>query len=572
MCETSEVIVLSSDDEDAKDAGPQPKTAKRAEPTAQPKRNSAGRDGDDDDDDEDDETYDARDIKRRKNGKGIPESAPIKLFATHQDLHVRTLTSDPEHWSRSQCLTLREMLGYDGSLNGRATIDWMVVSNFLIDFEFLINEIPELLSLPRCVVFYGEPDTPPAPWLGACPDRVDFRQLRPSDPPNSPTNPLRSTMSYGVHHTKAFLVGLSSGMLRVVIHTSNLRKEDVHLKTQAAYIQDFPLKASGETATAPSDFENDLVTYFESYGYKRRVIWGATGPAETLSERLRAYDYSGTSVVLIPSIPGYHPSRGRSFGHLKLRHAISAHASPTPIAGCPIVCQFSSIGSLNEKYLLELQRSMDASQVPRSNGGQGRPWDRLAAASPRRGASCSATQLSLRFVYPTMQEICDSVEGPEGGKSVPGRVKNLDGKAFLKPLLHKWAPSAPKGTIRTAVNPLWKSRNVPHVKTYYQLGADSTSMQWFVVSSHNLSMAAWGTVIHPQFCRPDPRLMVRSWELGVFVSPSLLQRCTRLVPWSPDDRGYQDGDVTVPLPYKLVPELYGANDLPWAVDRPLLFS
>jgi tyrosyl-DNA phosphodiesterase-1 len=171
-----------------------------------------------------------------------------------------------------------------------------------------------------------------------------------------------------------------------------------------------------------------------------------------------------------------------------------------------------------------------------------------------------------------VREICTSVEGPQGGNSVPGRVKNLDGKPFLKPLLHKWAASTPVATDRNEINPLWKSRNVPHIKTYYQLGADSTSMQWFVVSSHNLSMAAWGTVIHPQFCRPDPRLMIRSWELGVFVTPSLIQGCTRLVPWSASAGAYDEGDVTVPLPFKLVPDLYGANDLPWAVDRPIHFT
>jgi tyrosyl-DNA phosphodiesterase 1 len=173
-------------------------------------------------------------------------------------------------------------------------------------------------------------------------------------------------------------------------------------------------------------------------------------------------------------------------------------------------------------------------------------------------------------VYPTVREICTSIEGPAGGNSVQGRVKNLDDKAFLKPLLRKWSTALkPNGA---SDNPLHKSRNVPHIKTYYQLGQDSQSMQWFVVSSHNMSMAAWGTVIHPQFCRPDARLMIRSWELGVFVSPSLLPGCTRLVPWTADSTTTtpcREGDVTIPLPFKLIPDVYGPNDVPWAVDRPV---
>jgi tyrosyl-DNA phosphodiesterase 1 len=496
----------------------------------------------------------------------VPRSAPIKLFATDLDLQARMSSSDPMHWSRSQCLTLREMLGYDGSLNGAASVEWMILSNFIVNFEFLLGEIPEILSIPRTVVFYGECDTPTAPWLSACEGRVEFRQLRPGDPPRSPTNPLRNTMSYGVHHTKAFLLGLSNGSLRVIIHTTNLRPEDLRCKAQAAYIQDFPLKAAPGTSAKPAcAFENDLVAYFDSYGFTKRVVWGSGGPVETLSQRLRAYDYSTASAVLVPSIPGYHPATGPSLGHLKLRHALENHAQPSPGPGSPIVCQFSSIGSLNEKYLLELQRSMDTSQVP-ARGTVRRPWDKPAPSPAHRGGGSSANRLKLQLVYPTEREICTSVEGPPGGNSVPGRVKNLDDKAFLKPLMRKWSSaSTPSGTSN---NPLHKPRNVPHIKTYYQLGQDSQSMQWFVVSSHNLSMAAWGTVIHPQFCRPDARLMIRSWELGVFVSPSLLPGCTRLVPWTPEIK-HRDGDVTVPLPFKLVPDSYGAGDVPWAVDRPM---
>jgi hypothetical protein len=145
--------------------------------------------------------YDSHHTKKPRThaaaGREVPRSAPIKLFATDLDLQARKSSSDPTHWSRSQCLTLREMLGYDGSLNGEASVEWMILSNFIVNFEFLLGEIPEILSIPRTVVFYGECDTPTAPWLSACEGRVEFRQLRPGDPPRSPTNPLRNTMPTG---------------------------------------------------------------------------------------------------------------------------------------------------------------------------------------------------------------------------------------------------------------------------------------------------------------------------------------------------------------------------------------
>lgn len=519
--------------------------------------------------------------RRLAQATGAPRQAPIKLFATAQDLQERQRSGDPNHWSRSQCLTLREMIGYDGDLNGGASIEWMILSNFLVDLDFLLEEMPELLSVPRTIVFYGEADSSIAPWQTASQGRVSFRQLRPSDPPGSATNPLRMTMSYGVHHTKAFLVGLDNGTVRVIIHTSNLRREDMRMKAQAAFLQDFPSKCS--SSPTASHFEEDLVSYFESYGFRDRVVWGSVGPSVPLSQCLKSYDFSAAEGVLIPSIPGYHSIQDCSVGHLKLRRAVAHHTHGTQRASAPVTCQFSSIGSLNEKYLVELQSSMDTRQQssqsspqqsrlvdtkPAAKPGASRPWDskpKAKAVAPAKDTNPRTSfPLNLRLVYPTMEEIVSSLEGPGGGNTVPGRVKNLDAKPFLRALLHRWAPRAASSAD---CNPLWKPRNVPHLKTYFQLGADHESMQWLLVTSHNLSMAAWGNTIRPQFCRPESRLMIRSWELGVFVSPSLL-RASRLVPWSPQ-REFLDGDVTVPLPYKLIPDPYVPSDVPWAVDRPM---
>lgn len=525
---------------------------------------------------------------QEKPSQQLQLEAPIKLFATSQDKRERAAHgTDRSHWSWSQCQTLREMLRIDSR---DISIDWLVIANYIIDFDFLLDLIPELLSVKRIVVFYGVADSDPKGWKHACsPENcVDFVCLRPSDPANSANNPLPHSILYSVHHSKLFLAGYSDTTCRVVIHTANLRYGDIHCKAQAAYIHDFLLKPTDPaTGTAPSSsaFEDTLVTYVDSYRYRKPQRWQAlpSGPSETLTECLRRYDFSTAQAVLIPSVPGHHKlDAAETFGHWKLRKSIAQHTTtPSPSAGrnsCPIVCQFSSMGSLSERFLRDLQVSMDT---------------RLSRI---RDASLQSNMpMRLQLVYPTVSEIRDSVEGYRGGGSVPGSLKNVR-KLFLRPLYRKWS-SANSTTSTTSSpaavtnhNPLCKPNHVPHIKTYYQVSSTGDSMDWLVLTSHNLSKAAWGEVQNSNRYG-GRRLFVRHWELGVMVSPCTLH-VDRLVHWTTpttsttttkasssvqpsttsntnndEDNNNNTTTATVPMPYKLyLPEPYQPSDEPWAVD------
>jgi tyrosyl-DNA phosphodiesterase-1 len=512
-----------------------------------------------------------------------PPAAPMKLFCTLSDEAERRAHTDKNHWSRTQCWTLREMLGYDNdndnnfssnSTSPARHIEWLVVGNYLIDFDYLLDEIPELLSIPNVVVFYGQADTSEQPWKSACAG-AEFVRLNPSDPPGI-SNPTGQRIPYGVHHSKFFLVGYSDSTIRVIVHTANLTYTDIHVKAQAAYIQDFPLKQEQEkndnddsddlstTFGNPttSDFEETLVAYLGTYRYHKPHAWtipttGGTATTasstatttERLTDLIRRYDFSTASVVLLPSTPGYHRlDAAQPIGHRKLRQAVIQHTTKEGAEKKrPIICQFSSIGSLTDKYLHELQASMDT--------GLARETKQSVSDAPMR----------LQLVYPTIAEIRLSIEGYRGGGSVPGTTKNVS-KPFLQSLYRKWSSSSLSASSATATatpNPLWKSQNVPHIKTYYQLNHEGCSMDWFVVTSHNMSKAAWGEVQNSSR-HGSRRLFVRHWELGVFLSPQTL-RAERLVPWS-EQGPFRPGDVTVPQPYSLYPRPYQASDRPWAVD------
>jgi hypothetical protein len=95
------------------------------------------------------------------------------------------------------------MLGLDGpSAHTLGAMRYMVIANYCIDFDFLLDQVPELLSLERCVVFYGTgTGSSLESWRtaatssrdGSC--AVDFVPLSPSDPPRSTSNPLPFTVS-----------------------------------------------------------------------------------------------------------------------------------------------------------------------------------------------------------------------------------------------------------------------------------------------------------------------------------------------------------------------------------------
>lgn len=513
------------------------------------------------------------DLSLKKRSLQYVES-PVKLFATRLDEQERmNHPRSSMHWSWTQTRTLREMLGFDSTISSAVDDDdhscpqFLIISNFIVDFEFLLNEIPELLSIPRVVVFYGWSDNTPNLWKNAvAPDAmVDLVQLDPTEPPQSTTNPLRNQFAYGCHHTKMFMVGYVN-RVRVIIHTANLRENDIHDKTQAAYIEDFFLKGTKEESpleqfsSTNNDFEKTLLYYLESYGYKKCHTWFGDGSEnQALLDCLKRYDFSSAKGVLIPSVPGWHKLDGethRLMGHWKLRHVVANYTgtSARALQCSPIVCQFSSIGLLSENYLKDLQISMDTE---------------LAKLQDTK--NLPKVSLRFQFIYPTVEEIRNSVEGYAGGGSVPGRTKNLV-KPFVKALLHRWtftqestasSTTSAKDTL-CIDNPLVRPFNVPHIKTYYQINdVDKKCMDWFVLASHNMSKAAWGEVQNSK--RFGTRqFFLSSWELGVFLSPQTVQ-VDRLTYYSESFVSTSKVGI-IPFPYPLHPQPYQQSDHPWAVD------
>lgn len=238
----------------------------------------------------------------------------------------------------------------------------------------------------------------------------------------------------------------------------------------AVWFQDFYAKKPGDATCA---FEVDLLAYLGALGLPRECggFLGEVGKVDFSKAR---------ALGLVASVPGYHRGGQRDrYGHMRLRGILSRQRWPTEFKESDLVCQFSSLGSIDEKWLKsEFTESM-ASQMVSDREWFGR--DVYLADLEREGVKLGPNfpffHGQLHLVWPTVAEVMGSLEGAAAGQSIPGYEKNVT-KAFLQPLYRKWGrcPAA------------------PHMKFYgrFSSGCREPRFCWAAVGSHNLSKAAWG--------------------------------------------------------------------------------
>ena len=61
-----------------------------------------------------------------------------------------------------------------------------------------------------------------------------------------------------------------------------------------------------------------------------------------------------------------------------------------------------------------------------------------------------------------------------------------------------------------------RTRAMPHIKTYARLSQDWQRMSWFILTSANLSKAAWGMKTKSN------NLIIQSYEAGVLFLPKFM--------------------------------------------------
>ncbi|XP_069546413.1 tyrosyl-DNA phosphodiesterase 1 isoform X1 [Brachyistius frenatus] len=334
-------------------------------------------------------------------------------------------------------------------------------------------------------------------------------------------------IAFGTHHTKMMLLWYEEGF-RVVILTSNLIRADWYQKSQGMWMSPlFPRLPKGSSASAgesPTFFKRDLLDYLASYRAQELEEW---------IQQIKEHDLSETRVYLVGSSPGRYvgPDMER-WGHLRMRKLLYEHTDPVPDEErWPVIGQFSSIGSMGldkTKWLAaEFQRTLTT-----------------------LGRSSLRSDAPVHLLYPSVEDVRTSLEGYPAGGSLPYSIQTAQKQLWLHSYFHRWK-----------ANTTGRSHAMPHIKTYMRASPDFTQLAWFLVTSANLSKAAWGALE-----KNNTQVMVRSYELGVLYVPSAFNMKTFPVDKNPFPVSSTSSGF--PVPFDLPPTCYSAQDQPWIWNIP----
>lgn len=140
------------------------------------------------------------------------------------------------------------------------------------------------------------------------------------------------------------------------------------------------------------------------------------------------------------------------------------------------------------------------------------------------------------------------------------------------------------GCLGKLLNSEWNSdlrkrtKSLPHIKTYCRISDDCTKMSWFLLTSANLSKAAWG-----KKTLSDQSDYILSYEAGVLFVPQFVVICfilfffftiiiiflflqTGCDAFSVGDNQQNSNSSTFPLPFDLPLTSYRKNDQPWVAN------
>ncbi|CAL0332101.1 unnamed protein product [Lupinus luteus] len=453
-----------------------------------------------------------------------------KIPSTFRLLHLQPLPL----WANTSSLSIPDVIQGD--------IQIAILSNYMLDIHWLLSACPALSKVPHVLLIHGESD-----------GRVEH--IKRNRPANWILHKPPLPISFGTHHSKAMFLVYPRGV-RVVVHTANLIHVDWNNKSQGLWMQDFPWKDQN-SPTKGSGFENDLVEYLSALKWPEfSVKLPSLGNFSINPYFFKKFNYSDAMVRLIASVPGYHSGAGlKKWGHMKLRSLLQECTFDEEFKKSPLIYQFSSLGSLDEKWMAEFASSLSA------------------------GSCEDKTPLGMgeaQIIWPTVEDVRCSLEGYAAGSCIPSPLKNVE-KAFLKKYWSKWK-----------ADHTGRSRAMPHIKTFTRYNGQN--LAWFLLTSANLSKAAWGTLQ-----KNNTQLMIRSYELGVLFLPSSIKRggcgfsCTSNVTLSEDKCTREESSemkktklvtlcgmgrdwlpeemIPFPVPYKLPPQPYSPQDVPWSWDR-----
>ncbi|QPG74259.1 hypothetical protein FOA43_001584 [Brettanomyces nanus] len=383
---------------------------------------------------------------------------------------------------------------------------------------------------------------------------------------------------FGSHHTKLMVNLFQDDTCQIVVHTMNLTVADYAIQTQMCWVSPRlsklhkdqwrlyqrpdldPLKDTGDI------FKKDLISYLESY--EESLL------SELIGE-LESFDFTPIRVQFVGSSPGkytldsslqkYSPDTvSKTFGFGKLYQWIKIYGLDT--CKGEMVGQSSTIASP-----FDSKKSNIFTHVLTGVAEGRQPVVKEADHEfiPKCG-------LQPIIVWPTVREILKSKATFLSGHALHFKVNRIGKYAGyaeqyrnIQQFLHKWSSGKDSELSKAG-----RSHLSPHVKTYCVTEDHFKSLNWFLLSSANISSQAWGRPFKklkhepPNICK----YRVSSYEVGILINPKTIggdeQPNLKLVPVFGKDTVQSTEPVCpVRLPYDVPLQKYSASDEPWTTEK-----
>uniref|UniRef100_A0A4W4EK37 Tyrosyl-DNA phosphodiesterase 1 n=1 Tax=Electrophorus electricus TaxID=8005 RepID=A0A4W4EK37_ELEEL len=380
------------------------------------------------------------------------------------------------------------------------TLKESVQFNYCFDIPWMVQQYPPEFRTKPVVIVHGEKRESKARLIQQAQPYSHIRFCQ-----------AKLDIAFGTHHTKMMLLWYEEGF-RVIILTSNLIRADWYQKTQGLWMSPlYPRLPEGSPETAgesPTHFKRDLLEYLRAYRAPELAEW---------IDRIKEHDLSETRIYLIGSTPGrFQGPDMEKWGHLKLRKLLSENACPVQnMEKWPVIGQFSSIGSMG----LDKTKWLAAE------------FQRTLTTLGKAGNSLGSAETPLLLVYPSVDDVRTSLEGYPAGGSLPYSIQTAQKQLWLHSYFHHWRAETSG-----------RSSAMPHIKIYTRASPDFSQLAWFLVTSANLSKAAWGALE-----KNNTQMMVLD--------------INNIFPMSTTSTG-------LPVPFDLPPHRYSSRDQPWIWNIP----